>query len=79
MNENMTNEMNDQVSTAIDEVQTSGSSILPILAVVGAAIGAGIFLYKKHKKNQKEKEIELNQSEEAPIEVEVVDGGKSTK
>lgn len=79
MNENMTNEMNDQVSTAIDEVQTSGSSILPILAVVCAAIGAGIFLYKKHKKNQKEKEIELNQSEEAPIEVEVVDGGKSTK
>lgn len=79
MNENMTNEMNDQVSTAIDEVQTSGSSILPILAVVGAAIGAGIFLYKKYKKNQKEKEIELNQSEEAPIEVEVVDGGKSTK
>lgn len=79
MNENMTNEMNDQISTAIDEVQTSGSSILPILAVVGAVIGAGIFLYKKHKKNQKEKEIELNHSEEAPIEVEVASEGKATK
>lgn len=78
MNENMTNEMNDQVSTAVEQVENSGSSILPILVIAGCGIAAITFGIKKYRDWKKSKEIDLNKND-GPVEVEVVDGGKTKK